>query len=305
MRSARYWWRSTKPAGEGAGGATVISVVRRLIEISRPVLWINTVGTTVVAMWLAGFLWTWEIVPFLLWATLPFNLLIYGINDIFDQETDAENDRKGGFGGAKMKPSEVRMISWAAVILNVPFLVYFAIMIPVVALIWVLAYALIFWQYSAKPLRFKGRPIWDSVSNAVYAFPLAFVPLALGVDPSWPAVVGLMTWSMAKHVYDSIQDIDEDDAAGVTTTAVKFGIRGALVWSGSWWVVATVAFAFVNIPVAVVSGAISGWLLIANWRTPTSAQARRLYKYSVMFPYVAGAVAGAQLVAGMLLGLYP
>ena len=257
------------------------------------------------AMWLAGFLWTWEIVPFLLWATLPFNLLIYGINDIFDQETDAENDRKGGFGGAKMKPSEVRMISWVAVILNVPFLVYFAIMIPVVALIWVLAYALIFWQYSAKPLRFKGRPIWDSVSNAVYAFPLAFVPLALGVDPSWPAVVGLMTWSMAKHVYDSIQDIDEDDAAGVTTTAVKFGIRGALVWSGSWWIVATVAFAFVNIPVAVVSGAISGWLLIANWRTPTSAQARRLYKYSVMFPYVAGAVAGAQLVAGMLLGLYP
>jgi 4-hydroxybenzoate polyprenyltransferase len=280
-------------------------VVRRLIEISRPVLWINTVGTTVVAMWLAGFLWTWEIVPFLLWATLPFNLLIYGINDIFDQETDAENDRKGGFGGARMKPSEVRMISWAAVILNVPFLVYFAIMIPVVALIWVLAYALIFWQYSAKPLRFKGRPIWDSVSNAVYAFPLAFVPLALGVEPSWPAVVGLMTWSMAKHVYDSIQDIDEDAAAGVTTTAVNFGIRGALVWSGSWWVVATAAFAFVNIPVAVVSGAISGWLLIANWRTPTSAQARRLYKYSVMFPYVAGAVAGAQLVAGMLLGLYP
>jgi 4-hydroxybenzoate polyprenyltransferase len=280
-------------------------VVRRLIEISRPVLWINTVGTTVVAMWLAGFLWTWEIVPFLLWATLPFNLLIYGINDIFDQETDAENDRKGGFGGAKMKPSEVRLISWAALILNVPFLVYFAIMIPVVALIWVLAYALIFWQYSAKPLRFKGRPIWDSVSNAVYAFPLAFVPLALGVEPSWPAVVGLMTWSMAKHVYDSIQDIDEDAAAGVTTTAVKFGIRGALVWSGSWWIVATVAFAFVNIPVAVVSGAISGWLLIANWRTPTSAQARRLYKYSVMFPYVAGAVAGAQLVAGMLLGLYP
>jgi 4-hydroxybenzoate polyprenyltransferase len=280
-------------------------VVRRLIEISRPVLWINTVGTTVVAMWLAGFLWTWEIVPFLLWATLPFNLLIYGINDIFDQETDAENDRKGGFGGARMKPSEVRMISWAAVILNVPFLVYFAIMIPVVALIWVLAYALIFWQYSAKPLRFKGRPIWDSVSNAVYAFPLAFVPLALGAEPSWHAVVGLMTWSMAKHVYDSIQDIDEDAAAGVTTTAVKFGIRGALVWSGSWWIVATVAFAFVNIPVAAVSGAISGWLLIANWRTPTSAQARRLYKYSVMFPYVAGAAAGAQLVAGMLLGLYP
>lgn len=41
-------------------------------------------------MWLAGYLWTWEILPILLWVTLPFNLLIYGINDIYDQDTDAE-----------------------------------------------------------------------------------------------------------------------------------------------------------------------------------------------------------------------
>jgi 4-hydroxybenzoate polyprenyltransferase len=269
------------------------------------VLWINTVGTTVVAMWLAGFLWTWEIVPFLLWVTLPFNLLIYGINDIFDQETDADNDRKGGYGGAKIKPSEVKMIGWAVVILNAPFLVYFAVTIPLAAFAWVLAYTFSFWQYSARPLRFKGRPIWDSISNADYAFPLAFVPLALGVEPIWPAVIGLMTWSMAKHVYDAIQDIDEDAAAGITTTAVKFGVRGSLVWSGSWWIVSTAAFALVNIPVAIVSGVISGWLLFANWRTPTSAEAKRLYKFSVMFPYVAGAVAGVQLVAGMMLGLYP
>jgi 4-hydroxybenzoate polyprenyltransferase len=269
------------------------------------VLWINTVGTTVVAMWLSGFLWSWEIIPFLLWATLPFNLLLYGVNDIFDQETDAANDRKGGFGGARITPSEVRTISWAVVILNVPFLVYFAVFIPVAAFAWVLASVIIFWQYSARPLRFKARLVWDSVSNAAYAFPLAFVPLALGVDPSWPALVGLMTWSMAKHVYDAIQDIAEDKAAGVRTTAVAFGVRGSLVWSGSWWIISTAAFALVNIPVAVVSGAIAGWLLIASWRTPTSEKARSLYKYSVAFPYVAGAVAGVQLVAGMLLGLYP
>ena len=44
---------------------------------------------------------------------------------------------------------------------------------------------------------------------------LVVLPLALGVEPSWPAVIGLMTWSMAKHVYDAIQDIDEDAAAGI------------------------------------------------------------------------------------------
>jgi 4-hydroxybenzoate polyprenyltransferase len=256
-------------------------------------------------MWLAGFLWTWEILPILIWVTLPFNLLIYGINDIYDQDTDAENDRKGGFGGAKIKPSEVRMINWGVILLNVPFLVYFALTVPLAAFLWMLAYSFSFWQYSSTPLRFKARPVWDSVSNADYAFPLAFVPLALGVEPMWPAVIGLMAWSMAKHVYDAIQDIDEDSAAGIVTTAVKFGVKGSLVWSGAWWIVSTVAFAMVNVPVAIVSGAISGWLLVANWRTPTSLEAKRLYKFSVAFPYVAGAVAGIQLVTGITLGLYP
>ena len=280
-------------------------VIRRLTEISRPVLWVNTIGTTVVGMWLSGFLWTWNILPILIWVTLPFNLLIYGINDIYDQDTDAENDRKGGFGGAKIKPAEVRMINWGVIVLNVPFLVYFAFTVPFAAFAWMLAYSFSFWQYSSTPLRFKARPVWDSVSNADYAFPLAFVPLALGVEPMWPAVIGLMAWSMAKHVYDAIQDIDEDASAGIVTTAVKFGVKGSLVWSGSWWIVSTIAFAMVNVPVAIVSGVISGWLLVANWRTPTSLEAKRLYKFSVAFPYVAGAVAGVQLVTGITLGLYP
>ncbi len=280
-------------------------MIRRLFEISRPVLWVNTIGTTVVGMWLSGFLWTWDILPILIWVTLPFNLLIYGINDIYDQDTDAENDRKGGFGGAKIKSTEVSLIRWGVVVLNAPFLAYFAVTVPLAAFQWMLAYTFSFWQYSSTPLRFKARPVWDSISNSDYAFPLAFVPLALEVEPMWPAVIGLMAWSMAKHVYDAIQDIDEDASAGIVTTAVKFGVKGSLVWSGTWWVVSTIAFAMVNVPVAIVSGLISGWLLVANWRTPTSREAKRLYKFSVAFPYVAGAVAGVQLVTGITLGLYP
>jgi 4-hydroxybenzoate polyprenyltransferase len=166
-------------------------------------------------------------------------------------------------------------------------------------------YAFSFWQYSATPLRFKGRPILDSVSNADYAFPLVFVPFALGADPVWAAAIGLMAWSMAKHVYDAIQDIDEDRDAGIRTTAVAFGVRGSLVWSGAWWTVSTVLFAFVNLPVAAVNALLAGWLVFAQWRKPTVEAARKLYRYSVAFPYVAGAVAGVQLVAGLTLGLYP
>ena len=280
-------------------------MIRRLIEISRPVLWVNTIGTTVIAMWLAGELWTWQIVPILLWVSFPFNLLIYGVNDIYDQDTDADNDRKGGYGGAKIKPHETRMIGWGVVLTNLPFFVYFVVTLPWPAVAWMAAYAFSFWQYSATPLRFKGRPIFDSISNADYAFPLVFVPYALGAEPVWAAAIGLMAWSMAKHVYDAIQDIDEDKAAGIITTAVKFGVRGALVWSAVWWIVSTVLFALINIPVATVNAALAGWLVIAQWRTPTIEKARDLYRYSVAFPYLAGAVAGVQLVAGLTFGVYP
>ena len=170
--------------------------MRRLIEVSRPVLWVNTIGTTVIGMWLAGELWTWSIVPILLWVSFPFNLLIYGINDIYDQDTDSDNDRKGGYGGAKIKPHETKMIGWGVIATNTPFFVYFAITLPPAAVAWMAAYALFFWQYSATPLRLKGRPILDSVSNADYAFPLVFVPLALGVSPVWAAALGLMAWSL-------------------------------------------------------------------------------------------------------------
>jgi 4-hydroxybenzoate polyprenyltransferase len=114
-----------------------------------------------------------------------------------------------------------------------------------------------------------------------------------------------MAWSMAKHVYDAIQDIDEDSDAGIRTTAVAFGLKGSLLWSALWWTVSTVLFALVNAPVAIVNAVLAGWLVIAQWRKPTIEQARSLYRYSVAFPYVAGAVAGVQLVAGLTLGLYP
>lgn len=280
-------------------------MLRRLIEISRPVLWVNTIGTTVIGMWLAGYLWTWEILPILIWVTFPFNLLIYGINDIFDQETDNINARKGTYEGAHIFPHEVKPIWIGVFVTNVPFLIYFALTLPPAAVWWMLAYSLFFTFYSAPPLRLKARPYLDSLSNTDYAFPLAFVPLALGSEPVWLAVVGLMFWSVAKHAYDAIQDIPQDSDTGITTTAVHLGVRNTLVWSSFWWLLATALFAFVNFAVALVNFLIAAYLVLAVWKNPTPAKAHDTYKYSIAFPYVAGAIAGVQLVLGIASGVYP
>lgn len=279
-------------------------MLKRLLVISRPVLWVNTIGTTIVGMWLSGFLWTWEILPILLWVTFPFNILIYGINDIFDQETDNINARKGGYEGAKIYPNEVKPI-WIAVIgTNLPFLIYFWFTVPLAAFLWMLAYAAFFWNYSMPPLRFKARKYLDAFSNTDYAFPLAFVPLALGAPPVWLAVIGLMAWSIAKHAYDAIQDIPQDSDVGIVTTAVHLGPTKTAWWSTFWWAISTVCFALVNIPVAIANAVIALILVSGVFRNPTPAGAHAMYKYSIAFPYVAGAVAGVQLVAALVIKIW-
>ena len=280
-------------------------MLKRLIEISRPVLWVNTIGTTITGMWLAGFLWTWEIIPILIWVTFPFNLLIYGINDIFDQETDNINARKGSYEGAHIYPNEVKPIWIAVLATNIPFLIYFALTLPWQATAWMVAYSLFFTFYSAPPLRFKARKYLDALSNTDYAFPLAFVPLALSKEPMWLAVIGLMAWSIAKHAYDAIQDIPQDSDTGIITTAVHLGPKNTAHWATFWWAVSTVFFALVNIPLAIANAAIAAYLVICIYKDPTPKKAHDLYKYSIAFPYVAGAVAGIQLVTGLTFGLYP
>ena len=279
-------------------------VILRLLYISRPVLWINTVGPAMIGMWLAGNLFVWGALPILLWLTLPFNLLIYGVNDVFDQETDAKNPRKGSLEGARIDSSEVRPLVLGVILTNALFLIYSLLFVPFSALAWMLLYALLFLGYSVPPARFKARPYLDSLSNAAYAFPLIFVPLALGEEPVWSAALGLMAWSAAKHTFDAVQDVDEDRRAGITTTAVRLG-PGVVIWSGALWALATACFALVNVPVAFVNAAIAGTMLYVLAQNPTPETGHRLYKYSIAFPYVAGTFAGVQLVAALSLGAYP
>jgi 4-hydroxybenzoate polyprenyltransferase len=280
-------------------------VILRLLYISRPLLWINTVGPATIGMWLAGNLFEWGALPILLWLTLPFNLLIYGVNDVFDQETDAKNPRKGTLEGARIDRSEVRPLMLGVIFTNAPFMIYALLFAPFSATAWMLLYALVFLGYSVPPARFKARPYLDSLSNAAYAFPLVFVPLALGEGPVWSAALGLMAWSAAKHTFDAVQDVDEDRRAGITTTAVRLGPDGVVLWSGALWALATACFAFLSVPVALLNAAIAGTLLYVLRQSPTQETGHRLYKYSIAFPYVAGTFAGVQLVAALSLGTYP
>src|SRR5699024_9214563 len=99
---------------------------------------------------------------------IPYNLAMYGLNDVFDYESDLRNPRKGGVEGVVLDRRHHRLTIVAAVVTNVPFLA---------ALLWlgtpasagILAlsvFAVV--AYSVPVLRFKERPVLDSMTSSTH-----------------------------------------------------------------------------------------------------------------------------------------
>lgn len=70
---------------------------------------------------------TAELVVGTVFFLIPYNLLMYGINDVFDYESDLRNPRKGGVEGIVLASRWHRLTLWWACLLPVPF---------VLALLW-------------------------------------------------------------------------------------------------------------------------------------------------------------------------
>jgi 4-hydroxybenzoate polyprenyltransferase len=90
---------------------------------------------------------------------------MYGINDVFDYESDLHNPRKGGVEGAVLDRGFHRITLWAAVVTNVPFLA--ALILLGNPLSWLVLAVSVFAviAYSAPGLRFKERPFLDSITS--------------------------------------------------------------------------------------------------------------------------------------------
>jgi 4-hydroxybenzoate polyprenyltransferase len=54
---------------------------------------------------------------------IPYNFLMYGINDVFDYESDLRNPRKGGIEGALLDPKYHALTIWASVSFAAVFVV--------------------------------------------------------------------------------------------------------------------------------------------------------------------------------------
>ena len=212
-----------------AGPLPAGRVVRDLFVSSRPVSWINTAYPFAAAYLLT----TRQIDVVLIVGTLfflvPYNLAMYGINDVFDYESDIRNPRKGGAHGAILDRRMHRITLWAAGILCLPFVV--CLVVAGSPLSWlVLALSLFFVVfYSAPPLRLKEVPFADSVTSSIHFFSPAVYGLVLaGAAWTWQLVaiiVAFALWGIASHAFGAVQDVAADREAGISSIATARGAR--------------------------------------------------------------------------------
>ena len=275
-----------------------MSALRTLVVSSRPLSWVNTAFPFGLTYYLFVGEFDALFVVGSLFFLIPYNVLMYGINDVFDYESDLRNPRKGGVEGALLPPELHRPMLLVSTLLPLPFLV------PLVA--WgsvasagVLALALfLVVAYSAKNIRFKEVPFVDSVTSSLhFVMPAIFAMTLVGEDLTPLALTLLGSfffWGMASHAFGAVQDVAADREAGVGSIATVIGAKGTVRFAIGLYVLAGLLLLVTPWPLPLIAlvvilyvGALAPWWSVSD---EDSWKANRSWRWFLGLNFVAGAV---------------
>ena len=275
-----------------------MSALRTLVLSSRPLSWVNTAFPFGLTYYLFVGEFDSVFVVGSLFFLIPYNVLMYGINDVFDYESDLRNPRKGGVEGALLPPELHRPMLLGSTLLPLPFLV------PLVA--WgsvvstgVLALALFFVvAYSAKNIRFKEVPFVDSVTSSLhFVMPAIFATTLVGgeLTPLALTLLGsFFFWGMASHAFGAVQDVAADREAGVGSIATVIGAKGTVRFAIGLYVLAGLLLLVTPWPLPLIAlvvilyvGALAPWWSVSD---EDSWKANRSWRWFLGLNFVAGAV---------------
>jgi len=200
------------------------------IKTSRPIL------TFVVAIiMLAGFVYShanFSIIFLLelIILTLPYSFFLYGINDIYDYETDLLNERKGGVQGIVSKKKYHKQTKILSIVIAFTLIFISIVTYNLVNILSMIGLIFVSYFYSAPSIRAKERPPFDSIFNAFIYFGFPFL---LGIsfgevgNNVYLKVALALLGTVSAHSFSTIADYIPDKQAGVSTFAVRFGKRAA------------------------------------------------------------------------------
>ncbi|MDE0545681.1 prenyltransferase [Microbacterium sp. C7(2022)] len=227
-------------------------VVSQLFVSSRPISWINTAYPFAAAYLLVAREVDLIFVIGTVFFLIPYNLAMYGINDVFDYESDMRNPRKGGAHGAVLDRRMHTITLVSAAVVSLPFVVFLLISGSLESGI-VLVLSMFFVVfYSAPPLRLKERPFADSLTSSIHFFsPAVFGLVIAGATWTWQlfALLGSFAlWGIASHAFGAVQDVIADREAGISSIATAQGARWTVWFALSCYSAAGVLMLFTMWP---------------------------------------------------------
>lgn len=278
--------------------------IAQIMLSSRPISWINTAFPFAAAYLLSTRDIDLTLVLGTLYFLVPYNLAMYGINDVFDYASDLANPRKGGIEGALLAPRIHRATLWAAAATNIPFLVYLVIVGNPASTAWLAVSVFAVIAYSAPFLRFKERPFLDSVTSSTHFVSPAIVGLALaGASATTGTVITLgafFLWGMAAHAFGAVQDIGPDREGGISSIATVIGARATVRLSLVLWVIAGTAMLWTPWPGPLAAVLALPYVLNAapwwNVTDESSASTNRAWRRFIALNYFAGFLATMILI---------
>lgn len=205
----------------------MIKKIKYLFVTSRPVSWINTAFPFAAGYYMTTGSIDWILALGSLFFLIPYNLLMYGVNDVFDYESDILNPRKGGIEGAKLAKSTHPLILASSFSFALPFVVFLLLKSTTLGKIVLLFVLFDVLAYSLPKLRFKERPFIDSLTSSIhFTGPLVYAFTFTNFSAlSWLIIASFILWGMASHAFGAVQDIAPDKEAGLGSIATVLGAK--------------------------------------------------------------------------------
>ena len=272
--------------------------LKYLLLSSRPLSWVNTAFPFAVAYFVVTQRFDWPLLVGSLFFLIPYNLLMYGINDVYDYESDLRNPRKGGAEGALLPPELHGPTIAVAVGSTIPFIIY----LLWVGSLWswsILALSLFFVvAYSMPPKRFKEVAGLDSATSSIHFVSPAMYGIALAggelTKTGWLVLVAFFLWGMASHAFGAVQDVNSDRQAGISSVATVLGARKTVWLSALAYAAAGALMVIAPWPLSVTAIIAPAYLAaVVPFATITDESAEKAnggWKWFLALNFFAGAV---------------
>ncbi|TXT54526.1 MAG: conserved membrane protein of unknown function [Candidatus Thorarchaeota archaeon] len=225
-----------------------MNIFRLAFKVSRIRFWLYLGGTYLIG-YIIGItsisqLMDSYFIAHLFYFMIPANILLYGVNDISDKDTDMFNPKKDEKEYRAAERDKLKLYTLVALSFIYGF-VLMAFQPDITAILLFASWMSLSIMYSVKPFRFKAVPILDFASNFLYVIPalLAYYQVTSIIPPPLPLLAAFF-WTSAMQLFSAIPDIEADTKADIKTTAVIMGKRLSLILCFIFWLLFAIILTF-------------------------------------------------------------